>query len=209
MKVFIGKYKNWVGPYQIADLLQKVGVSEDRCHEIGEKLSETWLQNICVWIEDKRPNRKVKVKIHNYDHWNAYHTLAEVIHPVLVSLRANKHGSGGIDDADVPEKLRTTSAEPKENDWDSDSNVHVRYEWALDEMIFAFANIIDDSWEDTFDSGVIDFYFEPCNDGSGCSEMMTGPNHTHVRDNVGYTAYQDRIQHGTYLFGKYFQTLWD
>jgi hypothetical protein len=29
MRVKIGPYRNWVGPYQLADLLQKFGVSKD------------------------------------------------------------------------------------------------------------------------------------------------------------------------------------
>jgi len=208
MKVNIGPYKEWVGPYQIADILQKVGVSDDRCHKLGERLSKTPLNSICEWVESKR-KRKVKIKIHKYDHWNAYTTLAMIILPVLKELHKHKHGAPNIDDSDVPEEYRSSNAPAKETTWDVDENHFIRYDWVLEEMIFAFESIIDDSWEDQFSTGEIDFYFEPCNDGTDCSEMKEGPNHTYKRDDVGWTAYYERIQNGTYLFGKYFQTLWD
>ena len=54
MKVYIGPYKNWIGPYQIADLLQYIGFSEDTCHKIGERLSKTFLNTICLWIDSKK-----------------------------------------------------------------------------------------------------------------------------------------------------------
>jgi hypothetical protein len=208
MKVSIGKYKNWIGPYQLADFLQKIGVSEDRCHEIGERLAETWLNDVCQWIDSKR-KRTVKIKTHDYDHWNAYTTLAMIILPVMKDLREHKHGAGFIDDEDVPEEYRSTSAPPKENEWDSDANIFKRYDWVLDEVIWAFEHILDDEWEDNFHEGIIDFYFEPCNDGSGCSEMKEGPKHTRVTDWDGLKEVHDRIQRGTTLFGKYFQTFWD
>ena len=37
MKVYIGPYKEWWGVYQLADLLKKVNVSQNRCEEIGIK----------------------------------------------------------------------------------------------------------------------------------------------------------------------------
>ena len=82
MYVKIGKYKNWTGPYQLANLLQKVGVSEDRCHELGTKLSNTFVNDICQWIDSKR-KRKIEIKIHNYDTWNMNHSLSMIILPKL------------------------------------------------------------------------------------------------------------------------------
>ena len=53
MYVKIGPYTKWWGPYQIADLLQKIGLSEARCQKIGEKLSNIkWLVNLW-WKQDK------------------------------------------------------------------------------------------------------------------------------------------------------------
>jgi hypothetical protein len=57
----------WVGPYQLADLLQYVGFSKDRCFKIGERLSKTWVNSVCQWIYDRR-KRSIKIKI--VDEWN-------------------------------------------------------------------------------------------------------------------------------------------
>ena len=51
MKVIIGKYKNWIGPYQIADSLQWLGWSEDKCHLIGEYFLEDFTTETVTYIE--------------------------------------------------------------------------------------------------------------------------------------------------------------
>lgn len=42
----------------------------------------------------------------------------------------------------------STSARPKENDWDIDEFHFKRWDWILDEMIFAFDQKNKDKWED-------------------------------------------------------------
>jgi hypothetical protein len=142
MKVYIGPYTNWVGPYQIADLLRYVGVGEDTRFSVGERLSKTPLKNLCEWAESKR-RRTIKVHIHEYDTWSMDSTLSLIILPMLVQLAATKHGAPFTDDADAPEHLRSTSAPPKENEWDTDGNHFVRWDWILGEMIWAFQRISD------------------------------------------------------------------
>jgi len=56
------------------------------------------------WANSRK--RRVKVHIDSYDVWSADHTLAMIIHPVLVKLKETKHGSPVVDDEDVPENLR-------------------------------------------------------------------------------------------------------
>lgn len=216
MRVKIGPYKDWVGPYQIADTLKIFGVSEETCHKVGEKLANTKLNDLCRWIHSKR-KRKIKVKLDYYDHWNAYHTLALIILPVLDKIKETKHGAACVDDEDVPEELRSSSAPPVEP-WESDSNTFARWDWVLDEMIFAFQNIVDDSWEDQFHTGKIDFVFTPV-DAGGINEVPKedaelfrldkGPNDTHKWDQEGYKKYNARIDNGLKLFGKYYRGLWD
>jgi len=142
MKVYIGPYTSWVGPYQIADLLRYVGVGEDARHRIGERLAETRLAKLCEWVESKR-HRTIKVRIDPYDTWSMDSTLSLIILPMLVQLAADKHGAPFTDDADVPEHLRSTSAPPKENDWDTDGNHFVRWDWIMGEMIWAFQRTSD------------------------------------------------------------------
>jgi hypothetical protein len=96
MKLILGPYKNvWVGPYQIADVLQLVGVSEDKCYEIGDKLAKTWVNPFCEFVYKHNPfkQRKIVVKLDPWDSWNANDTLAIIILPVLKQLKETKHGA--------------------------------------------------------------------------------------------------------------------
>ena len=140
MYIKIGPYKNWIGPYQLADLLQKVGVSENQCDKLGKWLSGTKLSNFCTWVDSKR-KRKIQVRIDKYDTWNMESTLSYIIIPMLKQLKETKHGSPSVDDTDVPKGLRSTLVSEKENEWDIDDNWHDRWNWVLDEMIWAFEEI--------------------------------------------------------------------
>lgn len=177
MYVKIGPYRNWLGPYQFAGLLQYVGVSEEFCDWLGEKLPLTPFE----WFDKYKP-RKIKIKIHKYDTWSMDHTLGLIIHPMLVQLQATKHGAPRVDDVDVPEELRSTSAPPKENVWDTDDNYFKRWDWAIGEMIWAFEQTLDDDID-------MDMYRQLSKED--------------------YQKYQERIANGFCLFGKYYQGLWD
>jgi len=145
--------------------------------------------------------RKVKVKLHKYDTWNADHTLALVIVPVLNDLRGSKRGSPLIDDEDVPDDIRSTSADPKENEWDLDSNHHKRWLWVLDEMIWAFEQHAKPDWEQEFYSGDTDLDFVD-------NKMIEGPNHTFEVDREGLNKHRERMANGRRLFAKYYDCLW-
>jgi hypothetical protein len=136
---------------------------------------------------------------------------------MLEQLQKTKHGSPFVDDKDVPKHLRSTSAPPLTED---DKNcgavddLHFkRWEWALDEMIFAFRSKIDDNWEDQFSSGTVDFVSKATTfDDNGkpkMYELLRGPNDTYKIDTKGMRAYQKRISNGFRLFGKYYENLWD
>jgi len=207
MKVYIGPYRDWVGPYQIADLLQKVGVSEDRCHSIGEWLSNTKLYNLCEWVHSKK-KRKIKVKIHEYDSWNVDDTLSHIIYPLLVQLKENTNSHMNVDDADVPEELGIRSTDAELDDEHTDSNLSKRSDWVFGEMIWAFQQLASDvDWMDQYTTGEIDIKFETGENGNAV--MVSGKKHTHKMDWESIKKHQDRINRGTALFGKYFQALWD
>ena len=231
MKVKIGPYKNWFGPYQIAEKLcfwarketDEYGIKHtaDWVHNFGTWLAggeekESLLHKFCLWIESKR-KRKIQVHIDRWDTWSMDHTLAYIILPMLKQLKATKHGAPFVDDEDVPEHLRSTAALPKENEWDTDSNHFLRWDWVLDEMIFAFECELDDSWENEFRSGEMDLVWKPVDrEGNPVPEaeaklfqMDDGPNHTYECDYDGMKVVQDRIQNGFRLFGRYYQALWD
>lgn len=158
--------------------------------------------------------RRIKIKIHPYDVWSLDHTLAIIIHPALVLLKEKKHGAPYVDDADVPIELRKSSfIGPMQNDWDTDLFHFDRWDWVLDEMIWAFDHILNDDWENEFHSGVVDHEFAPLdevdNDGEPLYEWKQGPNHTFKIDIEGLKKMRDRIDNGTRLFGVYFTNLWD
>jgi len=188
MKINIGKHVNWIGPYQIAEKLlfwkDKYSETDDTVHNFGIWLAEnkngkdSWLTNVCDWIHQKR-QRKVKIRIDNYDTWSMDHTLAYIIVPMLKQLQATKHGAPFVDDKDVPAELRSTAAPKRKNKYDTDANHFKRWDWAINEMIWAFEQKISDS----------DFWFEM--KASDAKKL------------------EARKKNGYRLFGKYYDALWD
>jgi hypothetical protein len=230
MQVKIGPYKNWFGPYQIAEALcfwarketDEYGFKSKPqwVHNFGTWLSggedrDSWLQRACLWIESKR-SRKIKVRIDRWDTWSMDHTLSYIVLPMLRQLNKTKHGAPNTDDEDVPEHLRSTVAEPKENEWDTDSNHFLRWDWIMSEMIYAFECQLDDTWEDKYwtgEWGKPDFVKsdqEYPNPKTGVMESTYQLNPgTRKCDWDGLKLEQARIQNGFRLFGKYYTALWD
>ena len=211
MQVKIGPHINWIGPYQIADFLQHLGVGEKTCDRIGKYLASTWVNTVCEWIHSKK-SRKVNIKIDAYDTFNMDATLALIVLPMLLRLKATKHGSPMVQDSDVPEglNLRSTEAPAKENEWDIDENHHKRWDWVIDQMIWSFEQLQPDcDWESHFHSGVSDIQWIDSPDHPECKQMIHGPNDTRKFDAEGYKQHSDRIDNGLRLFGLYFRGLWD
>ena len=154
-------------------------------------------------------DREIDVTIDNYDIWSLDHTLAYIIHPALLLLKEKKQGSPNIDDDDVPDYLKSTSAPPKENEWDTDENWFKRWDWIMDEMIWSFKTKIDIDHDKEFYSGTHDLPFIKSKEYPFYSEMVRGPNDTFKIDMKGLEKHEARIQNGFRLFGKYYQALWD
>jgi hypothetical protein len=165
------------------------------------------------WVWSKVDRKIDYVKIDRWDTWSMDHTLSYIILPMLKQLKESKHGAPFVDDEDVPDELKSTSAPPKENEYDTDENHFKRWDWVLDEMIFAFECKVDDSWEEKFRSGEIDHKTVACkwdeNGKATMYEMVDGPNHTYECDYEGMKEVQKRITNGYRLFGKYYEALWD
>jgi hypothetical protein len=217
MKVFISGYRShWLSPYTI---LEKVFFWREIDYD--EPVIDRWsdrLNPLCVaaqkFLDFVHPKIEY-VKIDHYDTWSMDHTLAHIVLPMLKQLKKYKHGSPLVDDEDVPEGigLRSTEAGPKENEYDTDDNHHKRWEWVMDEMIFAFECKMDDSWEDAFREGEIDLKSVPCawdeNGKPTMYRMEDGPKNTYKCDYDGMKVVHDRIQNGFRLFGTYYSALWD
>ncbi len=161
-------------------------------------------------------DRKISVEIDDYDVWNLDTTLALIIHPALIKMRASAHGSPNVSDDDVPEELKSTSAPAKINEDDIDDNFHKRWEWALDEMIFAFDEILQDRAFELFSTGKHDIIWKPLDDNQNETsedkakfyEMTKGLKDTYQLDKVGFDEFNARIQNGLRLFGVYYRNLW-
>jgi len=205
MKIYIGPFKNWIGPYQIADLLKYVGVSERKCYKIGEFLADkTPLDKICNYIYEKN-KRKVKIKIHDYDTWNMNDTMAMIILPMLIQFKQNSQGAPFVDDEDVPEEIRSTNAPPKENDYDTDDFHFDRWNWVLDERIWTFEQLHPDTdWEEQYWIVSPEIDFKKQSDDTEKVEFKRGQH-----DQEGYKKHNERINNGLRLFGKYYRGLWD
>jgi hypothetical protein len=208
MKIYISNYRDhWLSPYVI---LEKVFFWREIDYD--EPKIELWatrLEPLCTALQAVRKfihPRIEYVKIDKWDTWNMDSTLSTIVLPMLKQLKETKHGAPFVDDADVPKELKSTSAPPKENEWDTDENHFKRWDWVLDEMIFAFDSKLND-WEEQFYSGEHDIQWKKLE--NDCSEMIKGPKDTFKIDTKGMKIYETRVKNGFRLFGKYYSGLWD
>ena len=228
MKIYKSKYRNhWVSPYTILEKVCFWEKDRDRVYNLDNEANnpyDRWvnfLNPICgavmKFLDWVHPQINY-VKIDYWDSWNMDSTLADIILPMLRQLKAKKQGAPFVDDEDVPEHIRSTSAPPKENEYDVDANHFLRWDWVIDEMIFAFECKVQDDWTEKYYSGVSDLQFKKCdethfnpvtNKHEHMSELVEGPGHTQTVDWDGMKAQQARISNGFRLFGKYYEGLWD
>jgi hypothetical protein len=198
----LSKYRyHWISPYTV---LEKVFFWREI--EYDEPIIDKWsdrLTPICQGIQKVLDfiHPKINyVKIDRWDTWSMDYTLSHIIVPMLKQLKETKHGAPFVDDEDVPEELKSISAPPKENDYDTDENHFKRWDWALNEMIWAFEQNLDtNSEEKFFDHAEWDEKEKDFNKNL----------HKIKIDQPGLKAHQDRKANGFRLFGKYYQGLWD
>ena len=168
----------------------------------------------------RRGHQKVKVEIERHDTWNMAETLALIVYPMLLKLKAEKHG--------VPTDFSEVGGEDYHNqksfdfyaatqDWAFDEKCK---EWdvVLDKMIWSFSQLIDDEWESKYHHGKHETEWVECdklmkNPLTGKMEKMWQMKDKnpggHWYDNEGHALHLARIQEGLELFGKYYQNLWD
>jgi hypothetical protein len=195
-------YPEFIGHRQLADLVFFWIKDDDDREEdtikdkfaswlYGTHESPTWFHKFCEWVHKKRSDRRVTVRIDKHDTWSMYSDLALIILPMLKDLQGIKHGAPHVEDVDVPEYLRSTTAPPKENEWDLDDRWFERWDYVIEEMVWAFEQIVYDD----------DFEYEPC-----YHILPDGSRGEWQEDEA--KEYNARIQNGTILFGKYFRNLW-
>ena len=205
MKVKIGPYRSrWNSDVHANYMNSKYGRfdwddNNNKFENLLENLEDSlqWLYNRTInKILDKRADQKISVKIDRWDIWSMDHTLSHIVVPMLKQLAGSKHGLPFVDDEDVPEELRSTSAPPKKDKYDLDDNHHKRWEWVIGEMIWAFEQKTRNDWEGDYYK-----YEDDPKEMFGMKLVW--------EDKEGRKAHQERMSNGFKLFGKYYEALWD
>lgn len=194
MKVNIGPYRDYIGPYQIADKVffwvrdyrfdDPLDVTQEPWdykarEKFGDWLAGTWVTGFCNWI-DSFKKRKVDIRIDPYDTWSMDHTLALVVHPMLVQLKKMNHGYFSSDPEDAPH-----IGEGEVTDFGGNDTLALdRYNWIMDELIWTFDQLAH-------------------------SDEIFYNEETDVYDFDAQKAHDERIRNGLRLFGKYYRGLWD
>ena len=211
MKIKTYKPRRYLNTLKFEEWLTK-GMSEDNAEKIGvvfqHVLNAVW--NRRKWGQDK----DTKIHIDDWDTWSMDVTLSPIILPLLIQLKEQTQGAPFIDDEDVPDDIKKSSAPDLENDWDTDDFHFKRWDWVLDEMIWAFSQTYED--DDQFHTGDHDIVMIPIDEwgkevpkeNAKYFRMDKGPDDTHVHDEVGHKKHTARIANGHRLFGKYYGTLW-
>ena len=224
MKIYKSCYRNhWISPYTVIEYVffwtdwsrcgRNRGVIEDKDyvdHPAWVEKCKDYVSPACravQWVLDLVHPQINIVRLDRWDTWSFDHTLADIILPGLKQLKADKHGAPHTDDEDVPEYLRSHMAQPKEYEWDIDTLWFKRWEWILDEMIWAFEQKVQDDAEGQF------FDHSAYKDSKqGTDEWLDDLTNAVSRvkyDREGHQAWQDRKANGFRLMGKYFEALWD
>ena len=213
MKVYLSNYRShWISPYTI---MEKIIFWREIDYD--EPIVKTWslvLTPLCyAWqkfLDSIHPKIEI-IKIDRWDTWSMDHTLAHIILPMLIQLRNDKHGSPMVDDEDVPENLKSVKTKKPRKaikdlglaihaiDYSGDeSTIHLKWNWVLDEMIWAFEQKVKDDDESQF-------FDHTVSKGNPWDKDYVSPN----VDWDGLKAHQARKTNGYRLFGKYYEGLWD
>jgi hypothetical protein len=226
MKLYIGPYRDWIGPYQIAEkLLFWRNKNSDAVYKFGRFLAgseekPSILNRFLEWIHSFK-KRKVKIKLHPYDTWNMDETLSIIILPLLLQLKEQKPGSPNVDLEDVPEDLRVDYSKNLEYNQQqafdfyaddefehTEMDIHARWEWVLNEIIWTFEQLHpSNNWQEQYYSGKLSLDKKQLDD-SNLVELVESKNSTFKIDHEGLNNHQNRIDNGLKLFGKYYQALW-
>jgi len=170
---------------------------EDHVLEVIEEVVQS-VYNVFNWVWFDRRTQKVKVRIDKWDTWSMDSTLAHIVLPMLAQLKATKQGAPGVDNADVPKELRMSKKDMAQfaKDGSTDDKFFKRWDWILDEMIWAFNQKCRDDWEG-------DFYEYKDDDTERFGLKLVW------EDREGSKAHQERMTNGFKLFGKYYENLWN
>ena len=173
--------------------------------------------NIGKYSKKANGRRKIDVQIDNYDTWSLDHTLALIIYPALLQLKATKQG--------VPNEFASEPASNQEtfdfyqesydDEWKQGLE---RWDETLDKMIWSFEQLLKGDYDEQYHHGKAEYdwvktdkqYPNPVTGILEATYQMVDKNpDEHWYDSVGHLKHEERIQEGLELFGKYFRSMWD
>jgi hypothetical protein len=201
MKVWLGSPTRWWHPSSILlPFKWALNISDDDYYGFEDSVQSRFKDTrIGKWLQymSYRSNSRRYIKIDRWDIWDAQSDLAFIIAPLLQKFRADMRGIPYTNRVDAPH-IDT-----------EDGHDAARWEWILDEMIFAFKAINDPRRENQFYSGELSWHFETVElDGQTFREFKEDSKSTFEIDREGQKAYEERVANGLRLFGVYYQSLW-
>lgn len=209
MKVKIGNFPDHKSSYKLEIWLEEtLGMSE----KWSERIAYPYQLGCDLYNFIMPSEQKISVKLDRWDTWNLDCTLAHIVTPMLKQLKEQKHGAPHVDKEDTPERLWPPINKDGKpivdvDDGNLDKHYFERWDYVMDEMIWAFEQKTLD-WEEQFYSGEPDIVFEKI-EGSDLSEVKHGPRNTFEVDRDGMRKHSDRMANGLRLFAKYYNGLWD
>lgn len=168
----------------------------ENCLETTEDVLQ-WVYNHSINLYLDTRKRKTEIKIDPWDTWSIDTTLSYIIVPMLKQLKETTNGAPFVDFKDVPTDLNPTRLTKEQKAFgEIDETYFERWNYCLDEMIWAFEQKISDNWESQYYR-----YEEDADNELGLKLVW--------QDEEGYDNHQNRMTNGFRLFGKYYESLWD
>jgi hypothetical protein len=173
--------------------------------------------NIGKYPKKANGRRKIDVQIDNYDTWSLDNTLALIIYPALLQLKATKQGVPNEFAAEPASNQETFDfyQESYDDEWKQGLE---RWDETLDKMIWSFEQLIKGDYDEQYHHGEAEYdwvktdkqYPNPVTGVLEATYKMVDKNpDEHWYDRVGHKKHDERIQEGLELFGKYFRSMWD
>ena len=176
--------------------------------------------NIGKYPKNSKTRRKIDIQIDPYDTWGLDHTLALIIYPALLQLKATKQGVPS-EFAEVGGEHHGTQdsfdfyQESYDDAWKAGLE---RWDETLDKMIWSFEQLLKGDYDEQYHHGEAEYdwvktnkqYPNPITGKVEATYQMVDKNpDEHWYDTVGHMKHNERIQEGLELFGKYFRSMWD
>ena len=165
----------------------------------------------------KSDRRKIDIQIDPYDTWSLDSTLALIIYPALIQLKATKQGvpSEFAEEPATNQECFDFYQESYDDAWKAGLE---RWDETLDKMIWSFEQLVKGDYDEQYHHGEAEYdwvktdkqYPNPVTGVLEATYKMVDKNpDAHWYDHVGHMKHDERIQEGLELFGKYFRSMWD